>query len=295
MADVDRLDEITKGLLEDPEGAVQVKVVDTDASQIPEYLKEYAPISRDIKKLEEYVFKVRELERKDRESAMTSVRDDIVKELSSITQQSKTLASHIQQRLKELKKLNKQLEKTEEEGSATAAIRNDLYQLNTRQFQKVMAEFDTASQEFKKSQRQRWKQQIKSMDPKITDEQIEVASAKNAERELMKQILLDGNAEALVRELEERHSDILKLEEEVLQILEITKDLAFLIDSQSESLDMIEARVHKAKEYVQAAEVYLEEAHTYQNKTRKQKMICLSILFVVILVLIIGLSAGLSK
>jgi t-SNARE complex subunit (syntaxin) len=50
-----------------------------------------------------------------------------------------------------------------------------------------------------------------------------------------------------VREIEERHSDILKLEQSVLEVYELFKDLAVLDDSQQEVIDNISQRTSTAK------------------------------------------------
>lgn len=54
----------------------------------------------------------------------------------------------------------------------------------------------------------------------------------------------------------------------MLEIFELFKDLATLVDLQQESLDVIENRILKAKNYTEKAEVELNEAEDYQKKAR---------------------------
>jgi hypothetical protein len=53
-----------------------------------------------------------------------------------------------------------------------------------------------------------------------------------------------------------------------LEIYELFRDLATLVDLQQESLDVIENRIIKAKNYTEKAEVELNEAEEYQKKAR---------------------------
>ncbi len=60
----------------------------------------------------------------------------------------------------------------------------------------------------------------------------------------------------------------MKLEQQVLEVYELFRDLATLVDLQQESLDVIEHRINKAKDHTEKAEVELNEAEDYQKKAR---------------------------
>jgi t-SNARE complex subunit (syntaxin) len=85
---------------------------------------------------------------------------------------------------------------------------------------------------------------------------------------VIKEALISDNLKNVVQVIEERHLDILKLENQVLEIYELFRDLATLVDLQQESLDVIENRILKAKNYTEKAEVELNEAEEYQKKAR---------------------------
>jgi t-SNARE complex subunit (syntaxin) len=66
------------------------------------------------------------------------------------------------------------------------------------------------------------------------DEIIESGRA----QDVIKEALISDNVKNVVQEIEERHMDILKLERQVLEIMEMFKDLATMVDLQQESLDV---------------------------------------------------------
>jgi len=109
-------------------------------------------------------------------------------------------------------------------------------------------------------------------------------------------VLISETLQDVVRDIEDRHLDILKLERQVLEVYELFKDLATLVDIQQESLDVIENRVAKAKDYVEKGEKELAQAETYQKRSRK-KTCCLLIILLIVLIVIIApvLSTQLSK
>merc|ERR1712153_269840 len=97
------------------------------------------------------------------------------------------------------------------------------------------------------------RRQLKIVDADITDDQAEEIVASGQANEFIAKKLTSDASESLtemVRDIEERHLDILKLERQVLEVYELCKDLATLVELQQESLDVIENRIQKAKAYV---------------------------------------------
>ena len=103
---------------------------------------------------------------------------------------------------------------------------------------------------------------------------------------MIKEALISDNLKNVVAEIESRHLDILKLEHQVLEIYELFRDLATLVDLQQESLDVIENRIIKAKNYTEKAEVELNEAEEYQKKARARRCCLLFIVLAVLAVIL---------
>ena len=81
--------------------------------------------------------------------------------------------------------------------------------------------------------------------------------------------------------LDQRHLAILELERNVLELHELFKDLAVVVDLQQESLNVIELHVDKAQNFAETGEVELQDAANYQSKSRKMCCWCLIILIIV--------------
>lgn len=81
--------------------------------------------------------------------------------------------------------------------------------------------------------------------------------------------------------------EIIRLEQSVLEIYELFQDLATLVELQSESLDVIETRISKARDYTERAEVELHSAEDYQKKSRS-KMCIMLVLLVIVLIAVLA-------
>ena len=124
------------------------------------------------------------------------------------------------------------------------------------------------------------------MDKDLGDDEIDKIIESGKAQDVIKEALISDNLKNVVQDIEARHLDILKLEHQVLEIYELFRDLATLVDLQQESLDVIENRIVKAKNYTEKAEVELNEAEEYQKKARARRCCLLFIVLGVLAVIL---------
>jgi len=249
-------------------------------------MKLYDPIKRGLHLIQENVEKINKLKQKDRQTASDKGRKDIMQELDAVMNETTGTGAQIKKSLEEIKKLNIAYEK-EHKGSAKVEVRKNLYQTNIRRFHQVMNEYNAASHEFKQALQERTRRQLKIVDSKISDDEIEKIVDSGQANDVIKQALLSDNLQSVVRDIEERHLDILKLERQVLEVYELFRDLATLVDLQQETLDVIENRIQKSTTYVKEAEKELVKAEEYQTKARQRKCCCLILALAILLAIII--------
>ena len=90
-----------------------------------------------------------------------------------------------------------------------------------------------------------------------------------------------------VRDLEERHRDIKKLEKSILQVHNMIIELSKLVSLQGEMIDNIEVNIQKAKDYVLKGEKNVNKSKKNLESARKKKCIILLIIIGVLLVILI--------
>lgn len=95
------------------------------------------------------------------------------------------------------------------------------------------------------------------------------------------------DAEQTLRELEERHKDILALEKSVTEVNTLFKDLNLLVSQQGETLDNIERNIVDVEVTVQEGVKQLDKAKESQRKARRKKCCIFGILAVVVAIVVV--------
>lgn len=113
---------------------------------------------------------------------------------------------------------------------------------------------------------------------------------KREEQQIQDQIIEDDLT--LIRDREER---IRQLESDILDVNEIFKDLATMVNEQGETIDSIEGNVDKAYTNVEAGTSQLAKAAEYQRKSRKKMCILLVILVIIVAVVTIIIVASVKS
>jgi len=90
-----------------------------------------------------------------------------------------------------------------------------------------------------------------------------------------------------VEEIESRHTQIRAIEREVGELAEMFKDLATMVDEQQEHIDIIDQNIQATKDRVEEGMKELEQAETYQKKSRKKACCVLLSLLILIGVIVI--------
>ena len=90
-----------------------------------------------------------------------------------------------------------------------------------------------------------------------------------------------------VRDLEERHNDLKKLEKSILQLHELVVQFNLLVQYQGELIDNIVDNVNKSKEYIIKGEKEIIKSKKNMECTRKIKCIIVAVVVVVLLIILI--------
>jgi len=255
--------------------------------EISTFLRPYEPIKADMEKIRSNTDAIQRLN--ERESKATDAeRRVIMAELDGIMAQTTAAAKRVKQALSEIKRQDDEYVRRNP-SSAKNRIRTGFFETHTRRFRQDMNEYNQVSFEFKQSLQARTKRQLKILDSdnSLSDEAIEKIVEEGQAQQVFKKLSGGEGVQDVLRDIELRHEEILRLEKQVLEVYELFKDLSLLVETQQESLDIIEKRVATAKDHVSQAEGELEIAEEYQRKSRK-KQCCLIVIVLAVLVAILA-------
>jgi len=277
----DRLGELNQ----DPEDDDVNDENDTNL-ETKEHYKQYELIKSSLEMIKANVAEIEKLKEIDRNIANETRRKENMDKLDNCMAKTNNTAQQCKKRLDDLKKQNDIYKKEHPNEFSKSQMRNNLYQTYIRRFHQVMNDYNSAAHEFKQNLQARTRRQLLIVDSTMTNEEADRIVASGQANGVIKQALISENVEDVVRDIEERHMDILKLEQQVLEVYQLFQDLATLVDIQQESLDVIENRIEHAKNYAEKAEEELKQAEVYQKKSKK-RCCCIVIILLSILVIIL--------
>lgn len=94
------------------------------------------------------------------------------------------------------------------------------------------------------------------------------------------------------QELRERDEAVRGLEQDIVEVNQIFKELATMIHQQGETVDSIESSIFRATDEVSRGAQEIARARNYQDKSRRKKFYLAMILFFILIVVIIFLVSG---
>ena len=110
------------------------------------------------------------------------------------------------------------------------------------------------------------------MKPDATSEEID-AALESGNTQIFADQILDKKRHTAAKEalayIENRHKDIIRLEQSIQELHQLFLDLAILVEAQGELIDQIEYNVSQAASYTKDAVKQLADANKYQKRSRK--------------------------
>ncbi|XP_022050228.1 syntaxin-4 [Acanthochromis polyacanthus] len=219
--------------------------------------------------------------------------ESMKKELQTLREEIKTLASQIQRKLK-----NIEPKKGEEDGKyipINIRMQRTQHGVLSKEFVELMGHCNTIQAQYRDRNVERIQRQLKITGTNVTDEELDSMLESGQTDVFTQNILIDAKAtKQALNEIESRHDEILKLERSIRDLHDMFQYLAMEVEAQGEMVDRIENNIKQSSNYVEKAKENTQQAVIYQQKARKKKLwiaICVAIL---ILILVIALATTFS-
>eukprot|EP00300_Choanocystis_sp_HF-7_P021635 c20808_g1_i10.p1 GENE.c20808_g1_i10~~c20808_g1_i10.p1 ORF type:complete len:212 (-),score=68.11 c20808_g1_i10:32-667(-) len=157
----------------------------------------------------------------------------------------------------------------------------------SRKFLDLMKEYNDMQTEMNAKQTKHIENQIRAVRSNASPEEIE--EIMDAGEDVFKSAILSSGHEQAVEIYElakEKNRDIHKIEQQLMELHQLFKDVYTLIEAQGHIIDSIEHNVEMSVSNMQRANVSLVKAGKSQRKSRK-RMCCIGIIALIILGLIL--------
>jgi len=218
-------------------------------------------------------------------------------ELERYIDSTNLAAADVRNKLKEMNEANKKL-KEAERGCAQGRIRINMHGSLTKKFLDLMAEYQEVQTKYKNKYRERVERQYKIVKPNATQDEIDEVLESGNSGQIFAQKILDTEKHAQAKDalayIENKHRDILKLEQSIKELHQLFLEVAILVEAQGELIDQIEYNVSKSVAYTKQAVQELQAAKKSQKKSRKM-MCCMIVIGLIIVIIIIAVGAGVGS
>jgi len=213
----------------------------------------------------------------------------LLAKVDALVEENMTLAKEVKAKLDTLKKDNVD-RKPEMEGSTTYQIAVNQLDVSCRRYQEAMTIHHDTLNGFRDALRNRSYRQLEIVDPSLTRMQVDELIDKGTAAQYVRQKLVSPGLIHVVEEIEARHLEIRKLEQDLQMVLQLFQDLSLLVDEQQEVLDSVQAHIERASVHTEKGEEELQKASKFQNKSRKTKF-AIGATIAAILAVVIGPTA----
>lgn len=150
-------------------------------------------------------------------------------------------------------------------------MRDNLFLSQSKSLQQAWESYMLVCQTGQQDFYNRAHRQCRCVDSSLTDQQIDEILSAGQTNTLLKAAMMSESLKTVVRDIDARHREILRLERDVLELHELFKDLSTLTALQQERMDTIEAHIQQARKHTERAEDNLNKAEKHQQGARKKQ------------------------
>jgi len=209
-------------------------------------------------------------------------------ELDQLISETNKVVSSTHKKLEEMAEENKKADGKKSATPAEIRIRNNMHGNLCKKFTAVARAYGDVQTAYQNSSRERLARQCKVVRPDLKDEEIEAIVDQGDDAVFRDAILehdLRDKARQALSYVENKHNDIVKLNNSIMELHQLFVDMSVLVAQQGELIDQIEDNCNMAAEYTSQGVKAIREAAVIQKKSRKK--LCWIVILLAVLVIII--------
>ncbi|TRZ02802.1 hypothetical protein DNTS_017686 [Danionella cerebrum] len=214
--------------------------------------------------------KVSELENKQKTVLGVALPEDSMKkELQSLREDIKVMATQIQKKLKSIEP--KKVDGDDRYVPVNVRMRRTQHGVLSREFLELVGRCNTIQAQYRERNVERIQRQLKITGNNVSDEEMEAMLESGQTDVFTQNILNDEKATRQhLNEIESRHDEIIKLERSIKELHDMFQYLAMEVEAQGETVDRIEANIKMSHDYVEKAVQETDEAVKTSKKNAIQ-------------------------
>ncbi|KOS19475.1 Syntaxin-like protein psy1 [Escovopsis weberi] len=160
-----------------------------------------------------------------------------------------------------------------------------------REVKAVITKYQTIESDFQANVKKQIDRQYRIVRPDATEDEVRAAVDGTGNQQIFSQALMQsdrqGRARAALTAVQDRHKELLKIEQQMTELFQLMQDLDTLVVQQDAAVIEIEQKAEEVVEHLDKGNEEIGVAVKTARATRKKKWICLGICVAIIVVIII--------
>ncbi|KAK7962732.1 syntaxin 1B/2/3 [Apiospora aurea] len=247
-------------------------------------LNECRDINNGIDKIEQNLRQMAMLQQRSLSDADTSSGSHTNRELDSLS--TDTMAQY--------RSLTERVRMVKSNKDSQSAKNNPQVTKTDRRLKSAINAYQTNESEFRKKTQDQVARQYRIVNPEASEGEIREAvqdSSGQVFQQAMMQSNRRGQAQSVLTAVQDRHAQLQKIEQQLIELAQLFQDMDTLVVQQEEMITQIEQKAEETVENFDKGNAEVVVAIDTARSTRKKKWICLAIIVGVIVVIVVAVVA----
>ncbi|KAI1163178.1 SSO2 protein [Nemania serpens] len=247
-------------------------------------LDEISDINRGIDTIDRNLEQLRTLQQRSLDDADSSASSNTNRQLDRLSSETMAQYRSLTERVRQLKS------KPENQQRFGQQVRR----VDTRLKDAIRA-YQQVESGFRKKTEEQMARQYRIVRPDATEEEVRAAVEDQTGGQVFQQALMQSNrrgqAQAVLNAVQDRHAQLQKIEQQIMELAQLFQDMDTLVMQQDASVTNIEETAETVVTDLDRGNAQLGTAVNTARKTRKKKWICFGIVVAIIVIIAAALAA----
>jgi len=252
-------------------------------STVNSFFDEVSSIQESIRQIQTNITHIKELHGR----ALGTISEDASTkdQLDRLTGDTRNLSQQIKDRIKNIEAMNARLPPNSGDINVRKAQAANL----RKKFLETLQNYQQVEYENRQKYRQRMERQYKIVKPNASQEEVQAALDNDEGGQIFAQSLLQstryGAAREALREVQERHDDIKKIERTIEELANLFQEMSVLVETQNTQIDIVETHANQVNHDLEQGVVHVDKALDSAKSARRKKWWCFLIVIILLIVI----------
>ncbi|KAN0061940.1 hypothetical protein ACQY0O_005935 [Thecaphora frezii] len=270
---------------------MQNVVTEKAGGDMNSFFGDISDIQDTIRMIEDNINKISDLHSKSLNNMDEASAQYAEQQLASVQQETSRLTNGVKNKIKTLESQTKRVPPGGDKN-----VRNTQIGAVKNRFKETIQKYQQVEQNYRQKYRARAERQFKIVKPDATPQEVKAALDDDSNGQIFSQALLNSNrhgeARGALREVQERHEDIKRIERTITELAQLFNEMSILVDEQDDALNVIQEQGQQVETDMQQGLQHTNKAVDSARKARKKRWICFWLLIIIIIIVAVAIVAS---